>query len=412
MFHLVNGELCAEAVPLANIAEHYGTPCYVYSRAALTSAYRAFAAACGSHQHLICYAMKANATLAVLEVFAGLGAGFDIVSGGELARAMAAGGDPRKVVFSGVGKGEEEMRQALSVGILCFNVESASELERLNRVAGSMQRVAPVSFRVNPDVDANTHPYISTGLKANKFGVPIAAAFELYQQAAAMPNIRVTGIDCHIGSQITETAPLAEAAEKMLALVDRLAAAGIVIEHFDFGGGLGIRYHDETPPPVEDYVKAMIAALGTRKLKALFEPGRVLTGNAGVLLTRIEYLKPGAEKNFLVVDAAMNDLLRPALYDAWHDIVPVHPREGAPAMYDVVGPVCESADFLARGRELAVAEGDLLAIKSAGAYAMAMSSNYNTRTRAAEVMVDGDKAHLVRRRETIAELISLERTLP
>lgn len=412
MFHLVNGELCAEAVPLSTVAEHYGTPCYVYSRAALTTAYRAFAEACGDHDHLICYAMKANSSLAVLQVFAELGAGFDIVSGGELARVLAAGGDARKVVFSGVGKTEEEMRVALSAGILCFNVESASELERLDRVARHMQRVAPVSFRVNPDVDANTHPYISTGLKANKFGVPIGEAFDLYQQAAALPHVRVTGIDCHIGSQITETAPLREAADKMLALVDGLAAAGIEIEHFDFGGGLGIQYQKEAPPPIADYVKTMIAALGKRKLKALFEPGRVLTGNAGVLLTRIEYVKPGSEKNFLIVDAGMNDLLRPALYDAWHEVLPVHPKKGAKTLYDVVGPVCESADFLARGRELAVSEGDLLAIMSAGAYSMAMSSNYNTRNRAAEVMVDGDKAHLVRRRETFAEQIALERTLP
>jgi diaminopimelate decarboxylase len=412
MFHMVNGELCAEAVSLASIADHYGTPCFVYSRAALAQSFREFKDACAGHDHLICYAMKANSTLAILEVFVELGAGFDIVSGGELARVLAARGDPRKVVFSGVGKSEEEMRQALSAGILCFNVESESELQRLNQVAGAMQRSAPVSFRVNPDVDANTHPYISTGLKASKFGVPIAAAFELYQKAAAMPNVRVVGIDCHIGSQITETAPLREAADKMLALVDRLAAAGIVIEHFDFGGGLGIRYQDESPPPVADYVKTMLAALGKRKLKALFEPGRVLTGNAGVLLTKVEYIKPGPEKNFLVVDAAMNDLLRPALYNAWHEVVPVRPREDAKVLYDVVGPVCESGDFLARGRELAVAEGDLLALMSAGAYSMAMSSNYNSRPRAAEVMVDGDKAHLVRRRETIAELIALERTLP
>jgi diaminopimelate decarboxylase len=412
MLDLVNGELCAESVPLAGIAERYGTPCFVYSRAALESAYREFDNACAGHDHLVCYAMKANSSLAVLEVFAALGAGFDIVSGGELDRVLAIGGDPRKVVFSGVGKSEAEMRAGLNAGILCFNIESASELERLNRVAGDMHRVAPVSIRVNPDVDANTHPYISTGLKASKFGVPIARAFDLYRQAASLPHLRVTGIDCHIGSQITETAPLAEAAQKMLALVDRLAAAGIPIEHFDFGGGLGIRYKDETPPPAADYVKTMLSALGDRKLKALFEPGRLLTGNAGVLLTRIEYLKPGEERNFMVVDAAMNDLLRPALYDAWHEIVPVRPREGERKLYDVVGPVCESGDFLGRGREFAAAEGDLVAIKSAGAYAMAMSSNYNTRPRAAEVMVSDGKAHLVRRRETTAELFALERTLP
>jgi diaminopimelate decarboxylase len=412
MLELRGGELFVEDVALEGIASRYGTPCYVYSRTTLEDAYLAFDGACAGHDHLVCYALKANSSLAILDIFAQLGAGFDIVSGGELERVIAAGGDPRKVVFSGVGKSEEEMRQALSQGILCFNVESASELERLNRVAQSMDRVAPVSIRVNPDVDANTHPYISTGLRVSKFGVPVMAAFDLYRKAAAMPNIRVTGIDCHIGSQITETAPLAEAAKKMLGLVDLLAATGIVLEHFDFGGGLGIRYSDESPPTAADYVKAMLGALSERKLKALFEPGRVLVGNAGVLLTRIEYLKQGAEKNFVVVDAAMNDLLRPALYDAYHDIVPVRPRAGESKTYDVVGPVCESADFLGHARHLAVTEGDLLAIKSAGAYAMAMSSNYNTRPRAAEVMVSGNEMHLIRHRETIGDLIANERTVP
>ena len=412
MFEFRNGELFAEDVSLAVIAERFGTPCYVYSRATLEQTYRAFDAACAGHDHLVCYAMKANSSLAILAAFARLGAGFDIVSGGELERVLAAGGDPRKVVFSGVGKSEAEMRQALSVGILCFNVESGAELDRLNCVAGEMGRAALVSFRVNPDVDANTHPYISTGLKASKFGVPLDAAYDLYFKAAAMPNVRVVGIDCHIGSQITEAAPLLDAAGKMLALVDRLAAAGITIEHFDFGGGLGIRYDGETPPAIGEYVKAMLATLGTRKLKALFEPGRALVGNAGVLLTRVEYLKPGDGKNFVVVDAAMNDLLRPALYDAFHDIVAVRPRQGPPLRCDVVGPVCESADFLGRDRNLTVLEGDLLAIKSAGAYAMVMSSNYNSRPRAAEVMVDRADAHLIRRRETIAETFAGERSLP
>jgi diaminopimelate decarboxylase len=412
MVELRDGELFAEDVSLESIAARYGTPCYVYSRAALESAFRAFDGACAGHDHLVCYAMKANSSLAVLDVFARLGAGFDIVSGGELERVLAAGGDPRKVVFSGVGKSEAEMRQALAVGILCFNVESETELDRLNRVAESMNRTAPVSIRVNPDVDANTHPYISTGLRASKFGVPLAAAFDLYRKAAAMPQIRVTGIDCHIGSQITETVPLEEAAGKMLDLVDRLAAEGIVLEHFDFGGGLGIRYQAETPPAIDEYVKAMLKSLGERKLKALFEPGRVLVGNAGVLLTRIEYLKQGAEENFVVVDAAMNDLLRPALYDAYHEIVAVRPRAGASQTYEVVGPVCESADFLGHAREFAVTEGDLLAIKSAGAYSMVMSSNYNSRPRAPEIMVSGREAHLVRHRETLTDMLATERALP
>jgi diaminopimelate decarboxylase len=412
VFEYLNGELCAEGLPLAAIAGRYGTPCFVYSRAALESTFHAFDGACGSRDHLVCYAMKANSTLAVIDLLARLGAGFDVVSGGELERVLAAGGDPRKVVFSGVGKSEAEMRDALAVGIFCFNVESEAELERLNRVAGNLGRTAPISFRVNPDVDANTHPYISTGLKTNKFGVPLDAAFDLYSTAAAMPHVRITGIDCHIGSQITEIPPLVEAAQKMLGLVDRLAAAGIAIEHFDFGGGLGIRYQDEFPPDIGVYVQAMLATLGERKLKVLFEPGRSMVGNAGVLLTRIEYLKRNADKNFAIVDAAMNDLIRPALYDAFHSIVPVTPRDGEPRVFDVVGPVCESGDFLGHERALTVLEGDLLAVKSAGAYAMCMSSNYNSRPRAAEVMVSDGEAHLVRRRETLADIIALERTLP
>jgi len=412
MFELRDGELFAEDVSLESIAARYGTPCYVYSHAALTGAFHAFDDACAGHDHLVCYAMKANSSLAVLDVFARLGAGFDIVSGGELERVLAAGGDPRKVVFSGVGKSEAEMRLALGAGIMCFNVESEAELDRLNRVAESMNRTAPVSIRVNPEVDAKTHPYISTGLRVSKFGVPLDTAFDLYRKAGAMPQIRVAGIDCHIGSQITTIPPLVEAAQKMLDLVDRLAGDGIVLEHFDFGGGLGIRYQDESPPAAGDYVKAMLGSLGERKLKALFEPGRAMVGNAGVLLTRIEYLKQGAEKNFAIVDAAMNDLLRPALYDSYHGIVPVRPREGERTLYDIAGPVCESADFLGHARELAVAEGDLLAIMSAGAYAMVMSSNYNSRPRAAEIMVSGREAHLVRHRETLADLLSIERTLP
>lgn len=412
MFESRNGELFAEDVSLESIAARYGTPCYVYSRSALVRAFHAFEDACAGRNHLVCYAMKANSSLAVVDQFARLGAGFDIVSGGELERVLAAGGDPRKVVFSGVGKSEVEMRQALAVGIMCFNVESEAELERLDRVAADMNRTAPVSIRVNPDVDANTHPYISTGLRVSKFGVPLDAAFDLYRKAAAMPQIRVAGIDCHIGSQITEIPPLVEAAEKLLVLVDRLAANGIALDHFDFGGGLGIRYLSESPPAAGDYVRALLTTLGERRLKALFEPGRALVGNAGVLLTRIEYLKRGKEKNFAIIDAAMNDLLRPALYDSYHEIVAVRPRAGERTLYEVVGPVCESADFMGHARELAVDEGDLLAIMSAGAYAMVMSSNYNSRPRAAEIMVSGPEVQLVRHREVTGDMLGLERTLP
>src|SRR5512141_2717877 len=390
MFEFRNGSLHAESVPLEAIARQFATPCYVYSRAALTAALAQFQSACDGRDALVCYAMKANSNLAILDLYARMGAGFDIVSGGELARVLAAGGDPRKVIFSGVGKSAAEMRYALENGILCFNVESAAELARLAAVAGATGRRAPVSFRVNPDVAARTHPYISTGLKESKFGVEFGTALELYRAAAHMPQIEVVGIDCHIGSSLSDYAPLIEALDKMLGLVDALAAEGIRLRHLDLGGGLGIRYRDEAPPDVAAYMREVFARVGERKLKLLFEPGRNLVGNAGVLLTRIEYLKPGAARDFAVVDAAMNDLIRPALYEAWHDIVAVG-NSGAPsAVYDVVGPVCESADFLGKQRELAVAEGDLLAVRSAGAYAMCMSSNYNSRPRAAEVMVDGD----------------------
>lgn len=394
-----------------HIAETYGTPCYVYDHAALVSAFRSFDNALKDRPHLVCYAVKANPSLAILNTFARLGAGFDIVSGGELARVIAAGGDTSKVVFSGVGKSADEMRLALTHGIKCFNVESASELSRLNKVAGEMEKVAPISLRVNPDVDAKTHPYISTGLKGNKFGVAHEDALQLYQLAATMPNLKITGIDCHIGSQLTETRPFADALDRVLALVDALADVGIPLEHMDLGGGLGICYDAETPPPVADYIGALLQKLAGRTQTLLLEPGRALVGNAGVLLTRVEYLKTGVEKNFAIVDAAMNDLMRPALYDAYHAIVPVNPRASSETVYEVVGPVCETGDFLGHERALALVEGDLLAILSAGAYGMSMSSNYNTRPRAAEVMVRDGVATLVREREQIADLFKLERVL-
>ena len=406
-----DGRLCVEDVTLDRIAETCGTPCYVYSRSALETAFRGYDQALAGRDHLVCYAVKANSNLAVLNVFARLGSGFDIVSGGELARVLRAGGDPRKIVFSGVGKTAGELRAALDAGILCFNVESASELTRLDRVAGEAGRVAPVSLRVNPDVDAQTHPYIATGLRENKFGVPFEDAIDLYRTAAELPNLRVCGIDCHIGSQLTEIPPFVAALQKLLGLVDRLAALGIALSHIDVGGGLGIRYRDETPPPVADYVRALGGCLGARPQKILFEPGRSLVGNAGVLLTRVEYLKHGAERNFAVVDAAMNDLMRPALYEAWHDIQPVAPRTGTTRHYEIVGPVCETGDFLGRDRALHLAEGDLLAIMSAGAYGMSMSSNYNTRPRATEVMVSGDRFEIVRARETFEQLIATEKIM-
>jgi diaminopimelate decarboxylase len=407
-FHYRQGQLYAEDVPLAGIAQRFGTPCYVYSRNALEDGYRQFVEALQGREHLICYAVKANSNLAVLHWLAQLGAGFDIVSGGELQRVLAAGGAAGKVVFSGVGKTAAEMRQAIESGILCFNVESEAELERLNEVAGQMGEVAPVSLRVNPDVDAGTHPYISTGLKQNKFGVAYAEAFDLYRKAAAMSHLRVTGMDCHIGSQLTEIDPFIAAAEKMLALVDRLAAEGIRLEHLDLGGGLGIRYDDEIPPSIANYANALLQALHGRSEKLIVEPGRALVGNAGVLLTRVEYLKHGEEKNFAIVDAAMNDLMRPALYDAWHDIRPVQQHDVAAQQYEVVGPVCETGDFLGHARTLAVAQGDLLAVMSAGAYGMSMSSNYNSRPRVAEVMVCDAEVQLVRERETVRQLFSGE----
>ena len=410
-FTLKNGELHAENIALERIAAEFNTPCYVYSKAALNQAFKSFQAGLLDTNHLICFAVKANPNIAILNLFAKLGAGFDIVSGGELARVLAAGGDPQKIVFSGVGKTADEMRAALNAGIFCFNVESASELKRLNEVANSMGKIAPVSLRVNPNVDAKTHPYISTGLKNNKFGVAFDEAISVYEQAAAMPNIAVHGVDCHIGSQITELAPFIEALDLILGLVDALEAKGIHISHIDVGGGIGITYADETPPEFTTYAKAILAKLTNRNVKLLFEPGRALVGNAGVLLTKVEYLKMGEAKNFAIVDAAMNDLMRPALYDAYHDIVALKPRAGELSTYEVVGPVCETGDFLGHDRKLNLQEGDLLAIKSAGAYGMSMSSNYNTRGRAAEIMVDGDKAYVIRQREKIADLFALEKCL-
>ena len=411
-FSLRNGELFAEDVALSQIAAQFGTPCFVYSRAMLERAYRSYDQAFGSRPHLICYAMKANSNLAILNVFARLGSGFDIVSGGELARVIAAGGDPGKVVFSGVGKTRDHMRQALAAGVMCFNVESESELERLNDVARELNRKAPVSIRVNPDVDAKTHPYISTGLKENKFGVAFGEALRVYRKAHALRDLEVVGIDCHIGSQLTELAPFIDAFRKVLELVDKLAAEGIELKHLDLGGGLGIRYRDEMPPPPDAYVKALLDCVGGRRQQILLEPGRSLVGNAGLLLTRVEYLKHGDARNFAVVDAAMNDLIRPALYDAYHDVRKVRSSAARPKHYEIVGPVCETGDFLARDRELALDQGDLLAVMSAGAYGMTMSSNYNSRARAAEVMVDRGTVHLIRERERVEQLFAGERPLP
>ncbi len=411
-FTFKNNLLHVEKLALADIAEQYATPCYVYSKAALTQAFKNFSSGFADCDHLVCFAVKANPNLAILNLFASLGAGFDIVSGGELARVLAAGGDPKKIVFSGVGKTASEMQAALNAGIFCFNVESASELSRLNLVALSMGKVAPVSLRVNPNVDAKTHPYISTGLKNNKFGVAYEDALGLYLQAASMPGIAIHGVDCHIGSQITELSPFLDAFDRVLALVDALAARGIAVQHIDAGGGIGICYQDETPPEFSAYASAMRAKIAGRAIKLVFEPGRALVGNAGVLLTQVQYLKHSTAKNFAIVDAAMNDLMRPALYDAYHAIQAVAPRTGEATNYEVVGPVCETGDFLGHDRSLNLQEGDVLAIMSAGAYGMSMASNYNTRPRAAEVMVDGETCHLIRQREQISDLYALEKILP
>ena len=411
-FNYRDGELFAEGVALSAIAERFGTPTYVYSRAHIEAQYRAYADALSGTPHLVCFAVKANSNLGVLNVLARLGAGFDIVSRGELERVLAAGGQADKIVFSGVGKTRDDMRRALEVGVHCFNVESTDELERLQVVAAEMGVRAPVSLRVNPDVDAGTHPYISTGLKENKFGIAIADAEDVYIRAAQLPNLEVIGVDCHIGSQLTTLSPFVDALDRLLALVDRLSECGIQLRHLDLGGGLGVRYRDEEPPLAGDYIKAVRERLDGRDQALMFEPGRFIVANAGVLLTRIEYLKHTEHKDFALVDAAMNDLIRPALYQAWMDVTAVQPRDGATRNYDIVGPICETGDFLAKEREMALAEGDLLAVHSAGAYGFVMSSNYNTRGRTAEVLVDGDQAFEVRRRETVTELFAGESLLP
>jgi diaminopimelate decarboxylase len=408
------GVLCAEQVSLGEIARQFGTPCYVYSRAAIERAYREYADELAGRPSLVCYSVKANSNIAVLSVMAKLGAGFDIVSGGELARVLAAGGDPAKVVFSGVGKSEQEIRGALQAGVLSINLESEQELARVNDIATGMGVRAPVAFRVNPDVDAKTHPYISTGLKKSKFGIAYAEAERLYREAARLPGIRIMGVGFHIGSLMNDSAPFVAATRRIVALLERLEQAGIALAHIDLGGGMGIRYKDEAQAPIAAFVHGAIDALGSRKVKILIDPGRSVVGDAGVLLTKVEYVKPGDAKNFVVVDAAMNDLIRPALYDAWHEIRQVREVEpgGVAGVYDVVGPICESADFLARERKLAPCPGALLAVMSAGAYGMAMSSNYNSRPRPAEVMVSGASSMLIRERETVNQLFAAERLLP
>ena len=412
-FNYRQNRLYAEDIALEDIATQYGTPCYVYSRATLERHWRAFDEAFQGRPHLICYAVKANSNLAILNLLARLGSGFDIVSLGELQRVLTAGGQAEKIVFSGVGKREDEIRVALQVGIRCFNIEVSAELDRINRLAGELGVIAPVSFRVNPDVDAKTHPYISTGLKENKFGIDIKQAMSEYRRAAQMSNVKIVGIDCHIGSQLTETAPFLDAVDRVMSLVQDLKAEGIELQHIDLGGGLGICYRDEQPPQPAEYIGALLARLGDCDVEIMLEPGRAIVGNAGVLLTKVEYLKPTQSKNFAIVDAAMNDLVRPSLYGAWQDIVPVQ-REIAESAdtWDIVGPVCETGDFLGKNRALTLREGDILAVRSAGAYGFTMSSNYNSRPRAAEVMVDGDCSYLIRERESVAQLWAGEQLLP
>ena len=411
-FNYRDGELFAEGVALSAIAQRFGTPTYVYSRAHIEAQYCSFTDALDGVPHLVCYAVKANSNLGVLNVLARMGAGFDIVSRGELERVLAAGGQAEKIVFSGVGKTREDMRRALEVGVHCFNVESTDELERLQVVAAEMGVRAPISLRVNPDVDAGTHPYISTGLKENKFGIAIADAEEVYIRAAQLPNLEVLGVDCHIGSQLTTLPPFLDALDRLLALIDRLGECGIYLQHIDLGGGVGVRYRDEEPPLISDYIQAVRERIEGRDLTLMFEPGRYIVANAGVLLTQVEYLKHTEHKDFAIVDAAMNDLIRPALYQAWMNVTAVTPRASEARAYDIVGPICETGDFLAKDRQLALEEGDLLAVHSAGAYGFVMSSNYNTRGRAAEVLVDGDQAFEVRRRETVAQLYAGESLLP
>ena len=412
-FPYLDGELHAEQTSVSDIAERFGTPCYIYSRGYIETAFKEYRDALADCKHLVCYAVKANSNLAVLDTLARLGAGFDIVSLGELERVLAAGGDPAKVVFSGVGKKPAEMARALELDIACFNLESAAELEVLANVAAELGKTARVSVRVNPDVDAKTHPYISTGLKENKFGVTMEEALAVYQRAAELPFIEVVGVDCHIGSQLTEISPFIDALKRLLKLVDKLAEQGIVLHHLDLGGGLGVCYKDEEPPSIGDYIAAVRRELGDRELTLVFEPGRSIAANAGLLVTRVEYLKKTPENNFALVDAAMNDMLRPALYQAWLDIRNVREKSDAPLeTWEVVGPVCETGDFLGKQRELCLAQGDLLALSGAGAYGFSMSSNYNSRPRAAEVMVDGNDVHLVRERESITDIMRGEHRLP
>ena len=412
-FNYRDNELFAEDIAVQDIIKKYGSPCYIYSRATLERHWHAFDKAFQDHSHLICYAVKANSNIGLLNLLARLGSGFDIVSMGELERVIAAGGDPKKVVFSGIGKREDEILAALKIGIRCFNIEVRDELDRINHLAKLLGVIAPVSFRVNPNVDAKTHPYISTGLKENKFGIDIDQALTEYRRAATMPNINIIGIDCHIGSQLTETGPFLDALDKLLELVSALKADNINLHHLDLGGGLGIRYNTETPPKPADYVELILERLGANDFEILLEPGRAIVGNAGILVTQIEYLKPTPHKNFAIVDAAMNDLMRPSLYSAWQEIIPIVKNSNTPEkLWDIVGPVCETGDFLGKERMLKLAQGDLLAIRSSGAYGFSMSSNYNSRPRAPELMVDGNQVHLIRDRESLVDLWSSEHLLP
>lgn len=412
-FNYRDGELFAEEVSVARLAKEYGTPCYVYSRATLERHWHAFNDAFGEQQHLVCYAVKANSNLAILNLFARLGSGFDIVSRGELDRVLTAGGAANKIVFSGVGKTHSEIRYALEVGIRCFNVESEAELERIQVIAAEMGKIAPISLRINPDVDAQTHPYISTGLKENKFGISIDSAEAVYRRAADLPNISVQGIDCHIGSQLLTLSPFMDALDRLLALAERLEQQGIHIHHLDLGGGLGVRYHDEQPPEPADYMRQLFTDARLKRYELLVEPGRTIAANAGILVTKVEYLKHSDYKNFAIVDAAMNDLIRPALYSAWQEIIPAQPRStGEAETFDIVGPICETSDFLGKDRDLNIQAGDILVVRSAGAYGFAMSSNYNSRPRACELMVDGAEVYIVRQRETLEDLWRGEATLP
>lgn len=411
-FNFDDNQLFAEDVPVKDIAEEFGTPCFVYSRATLERHYRVYEQALAGLPNLICFAVKANSNIAVLNILARLGAGFDIVSGGELQRVLRAGGEASKIIFSGLGKTAAEIQQALDAGIHCFNVESEAELNRIGDIAHRTGRTAPVSLRVNPDVDAGTHPYISTGLKENKFGIASADALDVYRKAAEMPGIEIVGIDCHIGSQLTSVEPFLDAIDKLLEMVDQLKSEGISLKHFDMGGGLGVTYDDEKPPQPDELIAAVRGRFASRNLTLMVEPGRSIAANAGIFLTKVEYVKTTEFKNFAIVDGAMNDLIRPALYSAWQEIVTTEHTSGDSKLYDIVGPVCESADFLGKDRELTLEQGDLLAVRSAGAYGFVMSSNYNTRGRAAEVMVDGDTAHQIRAREVISELFKDETCLP